>query len=333
MDSEKLYISCLKMINDKYGLKEYSKTDFISIYNNIYKEHNTTSPTNEINKLVLIKIKNDIENNTKKETQQVPLNLENKLKEIENIRTSMNIISSSIGLDDSIHNDDVIINSNQNTANPINSINSIQINNQDATIINKYKSFIINTAKNNLKITSTIDIKNNIIYPCCLCIPSDIKNKTPYLIISINDNIKNINYTYIPSVCNNIWDIWKPITDNYIDINLTTNHWNINIIDNYNNLIDLSYYNCNIIDVLEDNSHNHISLNIEKSNYFNVGDKIKIVKENGITIDSTIIDKITINNNIRIIIQKNNFTMEDFINATIFNYNHQLSLLFKYYAK
>lgn len=335
MDADKLYVACLKMINDKYGIKEYSKDDFLLIFNNIYKENNTSVPSNDINKQVLIKIKNEIENKNKKVEVPIPVNLENKLKEIENIRTSMNIISSSIGLEDTINDDITTVNNTNTINNNQNPINSIQINNQDPTMINKFKSFIINTSKTNFKITSTIDIKNNVIYPCCLCIPADIKNKTPYIILSINDNIKNINYTYIPTIChnNNTWDIWKPITDNYIDINLTTNNWNITIIDNQNNLIDLSYYISTVIDVLEHNQDNIFSLNIDKPNYFNNGDKIKIIKENGTYTDTVIVNKTNKDNKTILFIQKNNLGIGDFINATIFNYNYQLSLLFKYYPK
>lgn len=327
MNCENLYVACLKMLNDKYSINEYSKETFISVFNNIYKENNTTTPTNEINKLVLIKIKNDIEHLHQKpiEPPQPPANLENKLKEFENIRTSMNVISSSIGLQDPI-TDEINVNNHNNHNNPI---NTIQINNQEPTLINKYKSFIINTHKNYLKINPTIDIKNNVIYPCCLCIPAEIKNKSPYIILSINDNIKNVNYTYIPTICNSTWDIWKPITDNYTDIHLTNNNWTISIIDNFNNLLDLSYFSLVIIDVLE-NSNNSFSLNIENPHYFNIGDKVKIIKENGSFIDTTVV----INNNSRIIIQKNNqLSIDNFINAKIYNYKHQLSLLFKYYAK
>jgi hypothetical protein len=330
MDVEQLYTACLKMLNDKYELHEYSKDTFISIYNSIYKEHNTTTPTNDINKLILIRIKTDVEKTINNNQQSlattpppVPLNLENKLKEIENIRSSMNIISSSIGLQDPINDD--INNNNINNSNLIN--NTIQINNQDPIMINKFKSFIINSNKSNFKINPTIDIKNNIIYPCCLCIPTDIKNKTPYIILSINDNIKNINYTFIPSICNNTWDIWKPITDNYTEINLINNNWNITIIDNFNNLLNLSYFYSLINDVLENNDT--FILDIEKPNYFNIGDKIKIIKENGTFIDCNIINK----NNNKIIIQKNNLIIENFINAKVFNYIHQLSLIFKYYTK
>jgi len=319
MDAERLYVACLKMLNDKYALQEYSKDNFIAIYNNIYKEHNITTPTNDINKLILIKIKTEVEK-TINNNNSPPLNLENKLKEIENIRTSMNVISSSIGFQDPIHDD--IINNNINS----NAMNTIHINNQDPMIMNRFKSFIINSNKNNFKINPTIDIKTNVIYPCCLCIPAEIKNKTPYIILSINDSIKNINFTFVPTICNSTWDIWKPITDNYVDINLTNNNWNISIIDHFNNLLNLSYFQSSIHDIIE--NADTFTLDIEKPMYFNVGDKIKIIKENGSHVKSIIINK-----NNKIIIQKNNLKLDNFIDAKIINYIHQVSLIFKYYTK
>lgn len=330
MDAERLYIACLKMLNDKYALQEYSKENFIAIYNNIYKEHNITTPTNDINKLILIKIKTEVEktmnNNTpplnpeKTINNNPPLNLENKLKEIENIRTSMNVISSSIGFQDPINDDIVSNNINSNL------INTIQINNQDPIMMNRFKSFIINSNKNNFKISPTIDIKTNVIYPCCLCIPAEIKNRTPYIILSINDNIKNVNFTFVPTICNSTWDIWKPITENYVDINLTNNNWNISIIDHFNNLLNLSYFYSSIHDIIE--NKDTFILDIEKPMYFNTGDKIKIIKENGSYVDSMIINK-----NNKIILQKNNLKLDNLIDAKIINYIHQLSLIFKYYSK
>jgi len=338
MDIDKLYISCLKMLKDKYSINEYSKDKFINIFNNTYIENNINSskPTNEINKLILIKIKNEIEeqintnNISNPPLQNIPIiDIENKLKEFENIRANMNLISSSIDINEPLINDD------NNEKNFINPISSIQINNQnhDLTLINKFKTFIINTNKNNFKVNPNIDINNNIIYPCYLCIPYDISNKTPYILLSINDNTKIINYTYIldnSNSNNKKWEIWKPITDNYININLNSNNWTITFIDYLNNIIDLSIYNYPIIDVLENISNETFSLKIENHYDFNINNKIKIIKDNNIYTDNIIINK---DDNNRIIIKKNNLILKDFINSKIYNYNSQLSLLFKYYSK
>lgn len=338
MNSDSLYLAALKMLNDKYQITDYPKDKFISIYNQTYKENdkNPLNPTNDINKIILFKIKDDIKNETPEKKEII---IDDKLKEIESIRASMNLLSSS-----SLNTNPFDINGiNGTTEDTIDgiidktkTIPNIQITNQNPTINNNFKTFIINTNKNNFKITLNIDIKTNLIYPCFICIPNDIKKLTPYILLSISDGVKIINYTYIcHSINNGYWDIWKPITDNYIEINLNNNNWTISFIDFKANPIDLSHYYHNVIDVLEDNLNKTFSLNIDINNNDNLNrkyDKIKIIKEDGSVYDSSIVG-FNGNDNNRIIIKKNKLNMNDFVNSTIYNYKNQISLLFKYHSK
>ena len=368
MDLEQLYLSCLKMVNDKYKMTNYPKDKFSEIFNNTYKENNrnVSNPTNEINKQILIKIRNEIEDNFNNypndnhydnnndnnndnrndnhndnhnliDNQKI--NIEAKLKEIEDVRASMNLLSSTATdetqeqlLEEGNYFGNNNNNNNESKSNHQQpSLNSIQITNNNPTSFNKFRTFIINTSNNNIRISPTIDISSSIIYPCCLCIPTDIKNRTPYLLLSINDGTKVINYTYLPNKCFDSWDIWTPATDNYININLNTNNWNISLLDFNGTLIDFSCYYYPIIDVLENTSNNSFSIRIDENhnNNFYPHNKIKIIKEDGSYIDNSVIG----NNNNRIIIKKNNLHLNDFINSTIYNYNNKCSLLFKYYSK
>lgn len=333
MNVDNLYLSCLKMLNDKYNITKYDKNKFINIYNNTYKDNNQnpSEPTNDINKIILIKIKDEIEynslntNESNNNPDEQKLDIESKLKEINLIRDNMNLLSTSI-----TETDESFLFNNNNNNNNNTPISSIQItNNNDLISLNKFRTFIINTNNNNFKITPNIDLNSSVIFPCCICLPVDIKNKTPYLLLSINDGNKSINYTYTPDKCLNNWDIWKPITDNYININLNSNHWNLSLIDYNQSLIDFSCYYSSVIDVLEDNQNKTFSLNITNNHYFNNNNKIKIIKEDGNSIDSIILNK----KDDRIIIKKNNLYLNDFINATVFNYNNKCSILFKYYNK
>jgi hypothetical protein len=328
MNSEQLYLASLKMLNDKYLITNYPKDKFISIFNDTYKDNNLNplNPNNDINKLILIKIKSDIEseksniNNLNNDNDKNDIIIENKLKELENIRSSMNLLSTTFDSSINTEND---FNKNDNV------IPNIQITNQNPIINNNFKTFIINTNKNNFKVNTTIDIKSNLIYPCCICLPFNIKKITPYILLSINDGVKTSNYTFILNYINNsYWDIWKPITDNYININLNNNNWIISFIDFRGNLIDLSQYYYTINDILEDN--NTYSISIDDFKKFEINDKIKIIKENGSIIDNVILN---ITNNNRIIIKKNNLNINDFINSMIYNYNTQISILFKYQPK
>lgn len=306
MDIEELYKTSLKMINDKFNINKYSKEDFLILYKTFYKDNQI--PTNEINKEVLRKINQIF-------SQPIKTDIEDRVKELEDIRNNINKLSS-ITISQPI---------SSNIKEDI-KIPQIQIMNEDKQVT--YKTFIINTIKNNFKITLSIDIKNNYIFPCCLCIPTNIKNETPYIILSINDGLKNNNYTYIPTIMNK-WDIWKPITDNYNEINLNNNKWTIIIYDYLNNIIDFDEYYSIIYNVIYDKNEEMYILKIDNISLFKKNDRIKIIMKDGSSKDNKIADI----KNDKIIIYPENLEYNDFIDAKLFNYNNQYSLLFKYYPK
>jgi len=315
MDSNELYNSCLKMLDDKYNIKSFSKEIFMNIYNDIYKDDLMT-PNNNSNKLVLMEVKKKVEE--KKDTPD--LDLELKIKEIEKMRSAIINIKPAI------------IENENDTNNQINMKpqTPIQISNYNQVVSQKFKTFIINTFKNNFKINPNININTYNIYPCCISIPIDIKNKTPYIILVISDGTKNNTYIYNPiPIIDATWDIWKPITDDYIDISLNNNNWNISLLDWNYNPIELNEYLVIINDVLEQNNYFSLNIGDNKINNFNINDKIKIIKENGESSENRIID---INNN-RLFILKGNLKINDFINGKIINFKHNISLTFKYHLK
>lgn len=310
MDCNELYTACLKMLDDKYNIKSFSKDTFMNIYNDVYN-NDLIKPNNNSNKLVLIEIKKKVEE--KKETPDLEL----KIKEIEKMRTAiLNIKPATIEND--IEGSE--INIKQQTP--------IQISNYNQVVSQKFKTFIINSFKNNFKVNPNININTYNIYPCCISIPIEIKNKTPYIILVINDGTKSNNYIYNPiPIVNATWDIWKPITKDYIEISLNNNNWNISLLDFNYNPIELNDFLVIINDILEET--NYFSLNVSKINYFEINDKIKIIKENGETIENRIIE---ITNN-RLLINKSNLNINDFINAKIINFRHIISFTFKYHLK
>ena len=323
MDSNNLYQSCLKMLDDKYKFTDLSKDIFMDIYTNVYQNAGIVIPTNDLNKTVLIEVKKFVENkinNNANNANNKEEDLELKIREIEASRAAiakLNFVAQPQPIDT-----DIPITTKINTQ-PIN-ITTYQ---QQSSNI-KYKTFIINTTKNNFRVTPNIDIKNHSIYPCSICISNEIKNKTPYLILTINDGIKQINYTYMPTRINNLnWDIWNPIIDDYIDITLNTGNWTITIFDYLNNPIDMNEYQTIVNDVLMVN--NNYTLNINKPHYFSLNDKIKIIKNDGYIIDNIIND---IKGNI-ITINKNNLNLEDFMDSKIINYKYNITITFKYHLK
>ena len=318
----KLYEICLKMINDKHQLNEYSIDKFNTFYFQVFNNSSDTDNINDLNKMVLKKINEDIILNSTKND-----NIQNKIIELQNIRSSMNInanangngnginngISNGIG---NFNNDDDIDNLK------ISSSGNIKYMKLDNLSNNIGRSFIINTFKNTFVINNKYT--NHKIYPSYLCIPSVFKNITPYIIISIMDEEQsNITYTFVPDIIGPIWDIWKPVNSNYININIGATQWKIILYDHTNNYLDLKKYYINILEILEINKSYKIK--VSNPDIFNINDKVKIIFNNNIMVDNTIINKDKENN---IYININNNKIEQFIDSKIYNLNYQLSIIF-----
>jgi hypothetical protein len=307
MDNQKtLYQISLKMIKDKYQINSFSIDTLNSIYQQFY--NNDIQPNNDTNKQILKNIDDLMKSSSlpslpslpKEEEKPITTEIINeKLLEVRNLRAS------------------IITNTNSKT----NISESLFKGVSDATYYESYnnfsnngKSFIINAIKNTIYINNKI----NTIYPAYLCIPSIIKKTTPYIILSINDEI---SYSFIPMVINDVWDIWKPVNDNYVGIT-SKSILNISICDFTNNLIDFSEFYSDILEIGETAKGYFIKTN----GSFQMKDKIKIITKTNHQFDRQVIH---INNNI-ITIKKNNIKMEDFMNGKLFNCKYLFSLIFKY---
>jgi hypothetical protein len=217
-----------------------------------------------------------------------------------------------------------------NDFNDINDINDLKISSTtnikyikvDNLSNNNGRSFIINTIKNNFNITNKFT--NYKIYPSYLCIPSIIKKYTPYIIIGIMDDHSNITYTFILDKIGSTWDIWKPVNDNYMNTNINSSQWNMTLYDYTNNYLDLKQYYVNTLEILEIN--NSYKIKVSNPNLFEINDNIKIIFNNNINVDNTIINKDNENN---IFIYINNIKIDQFINSKIYNMKYQLSIIFK----
>ena len=324
----KLYEICLKMINDKHQLNEYSIDKFNTFYFQVFNNSSDTDNINDLNKMVLKKINEDIILNSTKND-----NIQNKIIELQNIRSSMNINANGIGNANGISNGIGNANANSNDIGNFNNdddIDNLKISSSgnikymklDNLSNNIGRSFIINTFKNTFVITNKYT--NHKIYPSHLCIPSVFKNITPYIIISIMDEEQsNITYTFVPDIIGPIWDIWKPVNSNYININIGATQWKIILYDHTNNYLDLKKYYINILEILEINKSYKIK--VSNPELFNINDKVKIIFNNNIMVDNTIINKDKENN---IYININNNKIEQFIDSKIYNLNYQLSIIF-----
>ena len=316
-NEKKLYESCLKMIKDKHKLNDYSIDKFNTFYFQVFNNSNENDNINDLNKQVLKKINEDIIFNSHKDTT-----IQSKMIELQNIRANMT--SSDININ---NNNSIDIDNDNETdmkelkIQPSTEIKYIKVDN----LSNRTgKSFIINTIKNNFNINNKYT--NNKIYPSHLCIPSIIKNNTPYIIIGIMDEHSNITYTFIPSIIGNIWDIWKPVNNNYINININSSLWNLSLYDFTNNYLDLKKFYVNILEILEVN--NEYKIKVSNSNLFNINDNIKIIFNNNVINDNIIINK----NNDDLFIHINNIKIDQFINSKIYNLKFQLSIIFDIFS-
>jgi len=306
MDNQKtLYQISLKMIKDKYNLNSFSIDTFNSIYQQFY--NNIQQPNNDINKQILKNIDDLIKNQSSlslppKEEEKIITQetINEKLLEVRNLRAS--IITNTNNIESQFKSD----------AAYYDGFNHFNNNNNN----NNGKSFIINAIKNTIYINNKI----NVIYPAYLCIPSIIKKYTPYIILSINDDI---SYSFVPMVINDVWDIWKPVNDSYVGVN-SKSILNISICDFTNNLIDFGEFYSDILEIGETAKGYFIKTN----GSFQIKDKIKIITKTNHQFDSQVIQT---NNNI-ITIKKNNIKMEDFMNSKLFNCKYQFSLIFKYFV-
>lgn len=305
----KLYEISMKMLKDKHNTDIYPKEKFEYIYSQIFNSSNNNVNINDLNKQVLKKINEDyISSNI-----QIKPNVNLIIKEYISHRDKPNL---------NINNANIIPYPDlTNTTAINNNYKYINIDNNNNHSYNG-RSFIINTFKNNFNINKQILSK---IYPAYLCIPTSIKNITPYIIIAINENSNdnNMTYTFIPNKICNVWDIWKPVNDKYINIELSSSNWTISLYDYANNLIDLQMFYIDVLDVIDIN--NYYELKINQFHSLTINEKIKIFSNNGIIYDAAIIN---IRNDI-IIIQKNNIKLEHIINSKICSFKYQLSIIFK----
>lgn len=217
-----------------------------------------------------------------------------------------------------------------------------------------YKNFIINSLnrdwersplRNHIKFNVSFDLYNNTFYPQCICFPKFVKNITPYVIMNINDSVKNLFYSFtcpISSSSNDSkWDIWYPV-DDVESISLQNKSWSIKFYDFMNNELDIGSDSIKIVEAaMFPGDINKFSLKVELDpasydNNFAVNDLVYIKIYNGKTYLKKVLsyEKASPNSNINIMTisdDKNELVLEDFINSKIMNTNNQYSILIKYH--
>lgn len=234
---------------------------------------------------------------------------------------------------------------NPQTSTPIASQQANPINISIPTSINpKYKTIIINSinrdwskqhARNGLRFALPIDPNAYKYYLDCICLPSFVKNITPYVLMSISDGHKNVVYslTNVTSGSNSGWDVWRPV-DDAENISIENKNWLIKLYDQTNAEIDLGSDGVNIIEVSMKQEDNHtdyiMKLEQEQFDYneIKINDSILIK-----TCKNVYKKQIKEYNNQSLTISDNNknISIADFINSTVLFVNKQYSIILKYH--
>ena len=259
-----------------------------------------------------------------------------KLKELEARRKvipSYSIESSDIG-------------SEEPKNNIIYKANPISITLPSVVNTSQYKNFIINSInrdwnrnpyRNFIKFNISIDTNANIFYPQCICFPSFVKNITPYVLMNISDDTRNLFYSFVckESYKDSKWDSWYP-TENVENISLQNKSWSIKFYDFMNNELDLGADNIPIIEANIHDGHKFVlKFNLDEisnDNNFKINDILCIRTYSGKIYYKKITDYIKASTNIITILDdKNELVIDDFINSKILNTNNQFSFIIKYH--
>lgn len=213
-------------------------------------------------------------------------------------------------------------------------------------IINSYnRDWTIYNNRNDLSLSINIDLNKNIIEPKKLLMPNYIKNITPYITMSIDDNKKTQKFQFILSNKNTIsggWDTWDIINNEYENLNnfitLNNKNWIISFTDFLNNNLNLGTDNINICKISKNIKDNHYDITIDMKDiilfkeyyleYNNKYDNI-LLKTNE---DEDIVLKIVeINNNIITVLSDTNIL--DYVDGTLLNFKAQYTIILKYHSK
>lgn len=198
-----------------------------------------------------------------------------------------------------------------------------------------YKSFIINSmnrdwcknpSRNFINFNVSIDAESYTFYPHCLCLPSFVKRRTPYVLANITDGKKNVIYCFTCSQTLENWDTWLPI-DGAENIDLKSKVWSVRLYDFTNNELDLGH---DAIEVLEvSKKEGQFLLKISGNSDITRGDVLNIRFYNGRIVPKNALDFITVSQVVTIN-DSDNIVIDDFINAKIMVQKSQFSFIVKY---
>lgn len=364
-----IFTAASKMIKDKYSDIETSDSDLLNIINNI----KITICSDvilikkivrlmELNKIALSKVKDyfdDIINkrnepeiieknedkidNIKYDSEQLLL----KVLELEEKRNAANSLANLQKETQENKNEPIIVSQPTNIDINLKIIEKLELLSKEKTkingkciVINSYNRDWINKPyRNKLSFSINIDLQKHNIKIDKLILPKNIKDKTPYITMSIGDSKITQKFIFILKSSNNDnkWDTWENANmdnDNLLLIN--TKNWHISFTDFINNELDMGADGINIIEIRE-KQKNEYDLTIDNGNkklYYDFGvcniyDKLLIKTNNGDNIQGNIL---YIDDNI-LTVYIENIEKKELMNASLLNYKGQYSIIMSYHQK
>jgi len=338
-----LNIACRKMINDKFDI-ELDEKELMNIIDGlvetIHDEFNTNELNiKEMNNIILGKVKDIVSNKSVDDNKASEIKLDDdliniKLQELESRRKAIPEFSTrNIEETPKERHENIVY-----KPNPISiTVPKNKKNNFKTLMINSInRDWIKQPLRNNIKFGMSLDTNHHLFFPHCMCLPSFVKNITPYVLMIISDGTKSIYYSFTTDCGQNNgkWDIWKTV-ENPENISLIGKIWSIKLLDFTNNELNLGEDKCKIIQAIQnDNSNvsnvsNEICLKYDKD----IGNNIAIKLKNNKTIYKSITQTQTINEEKSFTICEDDLDITDFIDAHILNVDEQLSFIIKYCYK
>ena len=362
-----IFTAASKMIKDKYYDIKTSDRDLLNIINSIkiticsdFVLIKKIVKLMELNKIALSKVKDHFDDiiNKKNEPEIIEINedkIDNikydseqlllKVLELEEKRNAANSLANLQKDTQENKFEPIIVSQPSNIDINLKIIEKLELLSKEkikskSIVINSYNRDWINKPyRNKLSFSINIDLQKHNIKIDKLILPKNIKDKTPYITMSIGDSkfTQKLIFILKSSNSDNKWDTWENAnTDNDNLLLINTKNWHINFTDFINNELDMGADGINIIEIKE-KENNEFDLTIDNGNkklysdfgVCNIYDNLLIKTNNGDNIQCKILN---IDDNI-LNVYIENIEKKELMNASLLNYKGQYSIIMSYYQK
>jgi len=325
-----IFTAASKMIKDKYYDIKISDSDLLNIINSIKITIcsdvvliKKIVKLMELNKIALSKVKDHFDDiiNKKNEPEIIEINedkIDNikydseqlllKVLELEEKRNAANSLANLQKDTQENKFEPIIVSQPSNIDINLKIIEKLELLSKEkkkikskSIVINSYnRDWINNPYRNKLSFSINIDLQKHNIKIDKLILPKNIKDKTPYITMSIGDSkfTQKLIFILKSSNSDNKWDTWENAnTDNDNLLLINTKNWHINFTDFINNELDMGADGINIIEIKE-KQNNEFDLTIDNGNkklysdfgVCNIYDNLLIKTNNGDNIQCKILN-------------------------------------------